>query len=71
VADPDAIEVVSNQVLENLVCLHNSRVWDSGETGQALFPRHLQRNHVAGRRVGQCRKASPVKRGGGSAGGPF
>jgi hypothetical protein len=69
--DPDAIEVGRNQVLGNLVCKGNSRVWDSSETGNALFPRKTKRNRVAGKRVGQCRKASPVKKGGGSAGGPF
>lgn len=69
--DPDAIEVGHNQVLGNLVCKGNSRVWDSSETGHALFPRKTKRNRVGGKRVGQCRKASPVKKGGGSAGGPF
>ncbi len=69
--DKDAIEVLQNQVLGNLVCEDNTHVWDSAETGKGLFPRKLERNRVTGEREGQCEKASPIKKGGKSAGGPF
>ncbi|HZU60956.1 MAG TPA: hypothetical protein VE983_08320 [Solirubrobacteraceae bacterium] len=62
-ADPDAIEVLSNRVLGNLACEENSQVWDSAETGHGLFPRKLERNHVAGQREGQCVRASRIKKG--------
>lgn len=59
-ADPDAIEIVSNHVHGDLVCWTNSRVWDSGELGNSLFPRHPQPNTVNGHRIGQCRLNSPT-----------
>jgi hypothetical protein len=68
--DPDAIEVLSNQVSNELSCRGNSHVWDTAETGHGLFPRKLARNHVGGEREGQCRRASRVKKGQ-RAKGPF
>ncbi|MFL5822631.1 MAG: hypothetical protein ACJ764_04235 [Solirubrobacteraceae bacterium] len=71
-SDDDAIEVESNHVRGNLGCAGNSHVWDSSETTETgLYPRALHRNHVRGKRFGQCRKAGPLTEGGPPAGGPF
>jgi hypothetical protein len=70
-ADPDAIEIVSNHVTGDLVCHANSMVWDSGEAGRGLFPRNPQPNTVDGQRVGQCVLSSPTRRRGPSGPGPF
>jgi hypothetical protein len=74
-ADPDAIEILSNQISGNLVCRDNSKVWDSHELEPkkpGIFPRGLDRNEVSGDRVGQCVLAGPLeKEGGPLAGGPF
>jgi hypothetical protein len=61
-ADPDAIEIVSNNVQGDLVCSHNSMVWDSGDlsTTGSLFPRAPQPNTVHGDRIGQCVLNSPT-----------
>jgi hypothetical protein len=54
--NPDAIEIVSNSVKGNLVCMRNRpHVWDSVELNPGhLFPRALERNKVRGKRRGQC-----------------
>jgi hypothetical protein len=72
-ADPDAIEILSNQISGNLLCQQNSQVWDSAEhtPGGALFPRDAMPNTVSGHRVGQCVLASPETEGGPSGPGPF
>jgi hypothetical protein len=72
-ADPDAIEVLSNQVKKDLVCRNNSpTVYDSAEAGYpGIWPRTLLRNTVGGSRVGQCVTAGPVTQGGPPVGGPF
>jgi hypothetical protein len=70
-ADPDAIEIVSNTIQGNLSCRRNSMTWDSGETGPSLFPRTPQPNTVLGKRSGQCVLASPTTEGGPSGPGPF
>jgi len=60
--DPDAIEVLANNVKGNLVCKSNSMVWNSAEAefGQvALFPRTSEPNTVGGKRSGQCVHSSP------------
>jgi hypothetical protein len=67
-ADPDAIEIVSNTITGNLVCKDNSMVWDSGETSNDLYPRAWQPNTVGGQRVGQCVTAPPLTKGGTSPG---
>ncbi len=69
--DPDAIEVLGNFV-GGINCQRNrSHLWDSSEKRPGrLFPRTLQRNH-AGQRLGQCKNAGPLTRGGPPAGGPF
>jgi hypothetical protein len=59
-ADPDAIEIVSNNVHGDLICSRNSRVWDSGDLTNNLFPRIPQPNTVHGNRIGQCRLNSPT-----------
>lgn len=60
-ADPDAIEIVSNKIHGDLTCFRNSMVWDSGEaTSTGLFPRNPQPNTVHGDRVGQCVLNSPT-----------
>lgn len=63
-ADPDAIEILSNQVRGNLVCLRNSQTWDSADEGESLYPRAPEPNSVGGRRFGQCVLASPATEGG-------
>jgi len=72
-ADPDAIEILSNQISGNLLCQQNSQVWDSFEAVPAgpLFPRVPNPNTVSGHRVGQCVLASPSEEGGASGPGPF
>jgi hypothetical protein len=70
-ADPDAIEIVSNHIHGNLSCEGNSMVWDSGETSNDLFPRVPQPNTVEGTRSGQCVLASPRTKGGPLGPGPF
>jgi hypothetical protein len=71
-ADPDAIEILANQISGNLLCQQNSRVWDSAEENfESLFPRVPQPNTVNGHRIGQCALASPTTEGGPSGPGPF
>jgi hypothetical protein len=70
--DPDAIEILSNQIGGNLLCQQNSNVWDSfdlSDTG--LYPRQPAPNTVNGNRVGQCVLASPATEGGPPGPGPF
>jgi hypothetical protein len=82
-ADPDAIEILSNDVRRNLVCRRNSHpsgmppgtqpVWDSADTSPTgdLYPRQGEPNVVHGHRVGQCKLASPATQGGPLGPGPF
>jgi hypothetical protein len=59
-ADPDAIEILSNNIHGDLSCFRNSMVWDSGDLTNNLFPRLPQPNIVDGRRGGQCVLNSPT-----------
>jgi hypothetical protein len=73
-ADPDAIEILTNEISGNLLCQQNSQVWDNAESapGGPLFPRDATpANKVSGNRVGQCVLASPTTAGGPSGPGPF
>ncbi len=73
-ADPDAIEILNNNISNNLICNGNSKVWDSSEAsfGQhGLYPRTPQPNTVEGQRSGQCVLASPPTRGAPPGPGPF
>lgn len=70
-ADPDALEIVSNTIHGNLNCRGNSMVWDSGDVGDSLFPRQPQPNTVLGERHGQCVLSSPMTDGGPLGPGPF
>lgn len=72
-ADLDAAEILGNQISGNLLCQHNSQVWDSFEAVPAgpLFPRVPDPNTVSGHRVGQCVLASPETEGGPLGPGPF
>lgn len=72
-ADPDAIEILANNITGNLICRGNSRVWDSAETRPPphLFPRIPQPNTVGRNRKGQCVLSSPTKPGGPPGPGPF
>ena len=72
-ADDDAAEILDNQISGNLLCQHNSQVWDSFEAVPAgpLFPRVPAPNTVSGHRVGQCVLASPETEGGPLGPGPF
>ncbi len=63
-ADPDGVEIINNTVGGDLVCSHNSRVWDSVDAGAHLFPRIPEPNTVGGTRFGQCKLSSPTHRGG-------
>jgi hypothetical protein len=61
-ADPDAIEVISNHIADDLACFGNTpTLWDSSEHfGQpGLYPRTPGPNSVEGKRLGQCVLASP------------
>jgi hypothetical protein len=72
-ADPDAIEILSNTVSHNLICQGNSMVWNSAEANPegGLFPRIPQPNTVGHQRIGQCVLASPATPGGPLGPGPF
>jgi hypothetical protein len=70
-ADPDAIEILSNRVSGNLICQQNSQVWDSADESENLYPRAPEPNTVLGHRVGQCQLASPATEGGAAGPGPF
>ena len=70
-ADPDAIEILSNNIGGNLICRGNSRTWDNGDLGPHLFPRQPEPNTVGRNRKGQCVLASPTKPGGPLGPGPF
>jgi hypothetical protein len=69
-ADPDAIEILSNTIAGNLICQQNSMAWDSAELGDALYPRGWAQNTVGGNRIGQWVTAPPLTPGGASPG-PF
>jgi hypothetical protein len=72
-ADPDAIEIIANQIGNNLLCQQNSMVWDSVELSEevgVIFPREPQPNE-ARHRVGQCVLSSPLSEGGPLGPGPF
>jgi hypothetical protein len=70
-ADPDAVEIQSNSIRDDLVCFKNSMVWDSGDGPGGLFPRTPAPNTVHGERAGQCVLSSPTSPGGPSGPGPF
>jgi hypothetical protein len=70
-ADPDAIEILSNVIRGNLACQGNSQVWDSADLTEELYPRAPEPNTVFGQRRGQCRLASPETEGGEPGPGPF
>jgi hypothetical protein len=66
------IEILANHIEGNLVCLGNSRTWDSAEASFGhLFPRVPQPNTAEGRRGGQCVLSSPTTPGGPHGPGPF
>ena len=70
-ADPDAIEILSNHVSGSLICKGNSMTWDSTDLTENLYPRQPEPNTVNGKRVGQCVLASPPTEGGQPGPGPF
>jgi hypothetical protein len=70
-ADPDAIEILSNHIAGNLVCQQNSQVWDSSDETENLYPRKPEPNTVGGLRSGQCVFASPATEGGPLGSSPF
>src|SRR5215471_19195491 len=72
-ADPDAIEILSNTISHNLICQGNSMVWNSAEADPegGLFPRIPEPNTVGHQRIGQCVLASPTTPGGPLGPGPF
>jgi hypothetical protein len=59
-ADPDAIEILSNVISGGLYCLGNSSVWDSTEGQSEAAPRTALPNQVRGPRGGDCRLAPPA-----------
>jgi hypothetical protein len=58
-ADPDAIEILSNHIDGTLACHSNSMVWDNADISEDLFPRQPEPNTVQGERRGQCVLSSP------------
>jgi hypothetical protein len=70
-ADPDAIEILSNSIGGNLICRGNSATWDNGDTGPNLFPRMPEPNTVGRNRAGQCVLSSPNTRSDQPGPGPF
>ena len=70
-ADPDAIEILSNDIAGSLICHGNSNTWDSSESGNGLFPRTPHPNTVGKNRAGQCVLSSPTTPGGPPGPGPF
>ena len=59
-ADPDAVEIQSNYIRDDLSCYGNSMVWDSGDGPSGnLFPRIPAPNIVRGDRAGQCVLCQP------------
>lgn len=63
-ADPDAVEIISNRISGDLVCAGNSSVWDSFDKIQGkLYPRIFAPDSVSGARVGQCTLATPLSPG--------
>jgi len=69
--DPDAIEIIANNVGQNLVCRGDTMTWDSADLTENLFPREPEPNIVHGKRFGQCVLSSPLKPGGRRGPGPF
>ena len=59
-ADPDAIEILDNDIAGNIVCEQNSMMWDSADISEELYPRLWEPNRVGGTRVGQCVVAPPL-----------
>jgi len=70
-ADPDAIEILSNNIKGSLICRGNSRTWDNAEMGPSLFPRTPEPNTVGRNRAGQCVLSSPNTRTDQPGPGPF
>jgi hypothetical protein len=63
-ADPDAIEILDNDIGGNIVCEQNSMMWDSADLAEdSLYPRLWEPNRVSGTRVGQCVVAPPLNPG--------
>jgi hypothetical protein len=69
--DPDAIEILANDIDGNLACSGDTMTWDSADLTNNLFPRELERNQVTGERSGQCVLASPRHPGGKPGPGKF
>ena len=68
-ADPDAIEILDNDIGGNIVCEQNSMMWDSADLAEdSLYPRLWEPNRVSGTRVGQCVVAPPLNPGEASPG---
>jgi len=70
-ADPDAIEILSNHISGNLICRGNSMTWDNEDTSEHLFPRAPEPNTVGRNRAGQCVLSSPNTRHDKPGPGPF
>ena len=70
-ADPDAIEILSNVITGSLYCLGDSHVWDSTEGQGEAAPRTALPNQVHGQREGDCRLASALGAGGQPGPGAF
>ncbi len=69
--DPDAIEILANEITHNLTCKNDSDTWDSIDYTGALWPRLPEPNTVGGKRSGQCVLSSPPVEGGERGPGPF
>jgi hypothetical protein len=67
-ADPDAIEIETNHIGDDLSCSGNSMTWDGADEPPLfnLYPRLNSPNTVRGDRSGQCSRSTPT-----TLGGPF
>jgi hypothetical protein len=70
-ADPDAIEILSDTIAGNLTCTGTSMTWDSADETSNLYPRSPEPDTVAGTRSGQCVRSRPPTQGGTPGPGPF
>lgn len=69
--DEDAIEILSDDIGGNLLCVGNRTVWDDEGDGEAQWPRIPYPDDVHGTRSGQCLVSSPTEPGGASGPGAF
>ena len=62
-ADPDAIEILANNITGNLICRGNSRTWNSEDISNGLFPRKALAEHGRPEPEGPVRAVQPDQAG--------